>query len=213
MKSSNEAELERILFADKLNFEDKNVLSIYFEQYKIIVETSERLVARRQTANTFFLTANTLILSAIGLILSLRENAFDNFAIYGVIVVAISGIFLCIAWYRLVRSYMQLNKGKYDVILLLERVYQQRFSKPNGKHLERVQSPKYIKRLLKRKSGFQSYLWCFMSQRSFWASSISVEIINFAVHLDTTPILLGSSRLRCEIFVCYGRHGFGLSRF
>ena len=116
MKLSNEAELESILFADKLNFEDKNVLSIYFEQYKLIVETSERLVARRQTANTFFLTANSLILSAIGLVLSLREKASDE-----ITVVAISGIFLCFVWKRLVRSYMQLNKGKYDVILLLEK--------------------------------------------------------------------------------------------
>ena len=53
--------------------------------------------------------------------MSSRENAFDNFAIYEITVVAISGIFLCIAWKRLVRSYMQLNKGKYDVILLLEK--------------------------------------------------------------------------------------------
>ena len=149
MNSSNEAELERILFADNLNFEDKNVLSIYFEQYKLIVETSERLVARRQTANTFFLTANTLILSAIGLVLSLREKAFANFAIYEIIVVAISGIFLCFAWNRLVRSYMQLNKGKYDVILLLEKRLPAAIFKTEWKALGEGADPKIYKAFTK----------------------------------------------------------------
>ena len=40
------------------------------EQYKLYVETADRVSERRSTANTFFLTANTLLISIFGAIVA-----------------------------------------------------------------------------------------------------------------------------------------------
>ena len=89
------------------------------EQYKLFVGTSESLVSRRQQVNTFFLSVNSIILAAAGLII--REETADSIATPLLIVLGISGIVLCFAWRRMILSFGQLNQGKFDVILALER--------------------------------------------------------------------------------------------
>lgn len=89
------------------------------EQYKLFVGTSESLVSRRQQVNTSFLSVNSIILAAAGLII--REKPADSIAAPLLIVLGISGIALCFAWRRMILSFGQLNQGKFDVILALER--------------------------------------------------------------------------------------------
>ena len=72
------------------------------EQYKLFVDTSERLVARRQLVNTFFfLSVNTLTLSAIGLIAT--EVNETPWITSGAIAISIAAIMLCVClekrWY------------------------------------------------------------------------------------------------------------------
>ena len=67
MTSAGETDLESALFPSGTDF-DESDRRLLFEQYRMFVETSERLVARRQTVNAFFLSINTLLLSAIGFI-------------------------------------------------------------------------------------------------------------------------------------------------
>ncbi|MDE0226501.1 MAG: hypothetical protein OXP28_15415 [Gammaproteobacteria bacterium] len=88
------------------------------EQYKLFVETSERLVARRQAVNTFFLSANALALSALGLIA--KEASQSPLIGFGIIAIAAAAFLLCVAWKTLVGSYRQLNRGKFAVIDRLE---------------------------------------------------------------------------------------------
>lgn len=97
---------------------DQRELEVLMEQYKLFVDTSERLVARRQVVNTFFLTANTLALSAVGLVA--KEVQTSPLVAIVVVAISIAAIVLCIAWKTLVRSYAQLNRGKFDVIDCLE---------------------------------------------------------------------------------------------
>ena len=114
----NERELEGILYPKGTEF-DESKLSILLEQYKLFVDTSEKLVARRQTVNTFFLSVNALLLSALGVIA--REIIRMRMAPLGAIALGLAGILLCIAWRKLVHSYRQLNAGKFTVIDLLEQ--------------------------------------------------------------------------------------------
>ena len=88
------------------------------EQYKLFVETSERLVARRQVVNTFFLSANALALSALGLIA--KEASQSPLIGFGIVAIAVAALLLCVAWKTLVGSYRQLNRGKFAVIDRLE---------------------------------------------------------------------------------------------
>jgi hypothetical protein len=90
-----------------------------FELYKLMVQTSEALVARRQGTNTFFLTANGTLLTALGFVL--RSGADPRR--HGSLVAALSltGVIVSWAWRSLLVSFGQLNKGKFAVILRLEK--------------------------------------------------------------------------------------------
>ena len=116
--ADREAEaLDDIVFHGRTSFEERE-LEMLMEQYRLFVDTSERLVARRQVVNTFFLSVNTLALSAVGLVA--REVQTSPLAPIGVVAISIAAIVLCVAWKTLVRSYAQLNRGKFAVIDRLE---------------------------------------------------------------------------------------------
>ena len=122
MTTSEQLNLEKVLLPTGNNFEDPNRLSALLEQYKLLVETSERLVARRQNVNTFFLSVNSLLLSAIGFAVGLmaKEDIQADFIFIGSGAVVFAGISMCVAWQRLVQSHAQLNEGKFAVIHLME---------------------------------------------------------------------------------------------
>ena len=122
MNSSDSHRVQEILFPGGTNIADPGRLTVLMAQYELFVDTSEKLVARRQSVNTFFLSVNTLSFSAIGLMVGLISNKVVEMevAMTGVIAIAIAGILLCIAWRTLVRSYAQLNRGKFAVIHLIE---------------------------------------------------------------------------------------------
>ncbi|MFJ8686362.1 RipA family octameric membrane protein [Micromonospora wenchangensis] len=96
--------------------EDKTQL---FELYKLMVQTSEALVARRQGTNTFFLTANGLLLTAIGLFV--RQGADTKRHGLVIAILCLTGLIVAWGWRTLLISFGQLNKGKFAVILRMEK--------------------------------------------------------------------------------------------
>jgi NhaP-type Na+/H+ or K+/H+ antiporter len=84
-----------------------------FEQYKLYVESIEKTSDRRQHANNYFLTINTALISLIGL--SFQFKIFENVNWIKALL-AIVGIIICIVFWFLIRSYNQLNTGKFKVI-------------------------------------------------------------------------------------------------
>ncbi len=108
--------VEDTLFADGCTApHDTDIL---LTQYRVLVETSEALVLRRQGVNNFFLSVNSLVLAGAGLIL--RDGKASGIEAVGLIVLAFGGLSLCFVWYRLIKSFQQLSKGKFAVILELE---------------------------------------------------------------------------------------------
>jgi len=87
--------------------------------YKIIVQSSEGLVSRRQGVNTFFLTMNGALLTACGLIVQISGGT--ELAVAGILVLVVAGAILCAAWKSLIVSFGQLNRGKFRVINTIER--------------------------------------------------------------------------------------------
>lgn len=85
------------------------------EQYKLFVEMADRISARRQSANSFFLSVNTAIIVLVGYI-----NFGGQFASSYYWLVSLAGIALCFMWYRLIRSYKDLNSAKFAVIHEME---------------------------------------------------------------------------------------------
>ena len=90
-----------------------------FELYKLMLESSESLIQRRQKTNAFFITVIGSLLAIAGLFVKAGAINSGSIAIlYGFSTV---GLLLCNSWRNLIDNYGKLNKAKFDVILRLEK--------------------------------------------------------------------------------------------
>lgn len=90
-----------------------------FELYKLMIESSESLIQRRQKTNAFFITAIGSLLAIAGLLVKTGAISAGSVGIlYGFSVVS---LLLCNSWRNLIDNYGKLNKAKFDVILRLEK--------------------------------------------------------------------------------------------
>lgn len=89
-----------------------------FEQYKLFIESVEKTSDRRQHANNYFITINTALISFIGL--SFQIKIFENVG-WIKSLLAFVGILICAVFWFLIRSYKQLNTGKFAVIHEIEK--------------------------------------------------------------------------------------------
>jgi hypothetical protein len=90
-----------------------------FEQYKLYVEMADRVSERRSKANNFFLAANTLLVSIFGAIVAI-DPLSTTLKGFGSLIFALSGIAFSFAWLYIVKSYSQLNSGKFKIIHTVE---------------------------------------------------------------------------------------------
>ncbi len=86
---------------------------ILFEQYKLYVDTAERVSDRRQNSNNFFLTLNSVLLAFTGFLTTL------SFAFWHAII-AIAGVSISVLWYLTITSFRNLNSEKFRVIHKIE---------------------------------------------------------------------------------------------
>lgn len=92
---------------------EEQYYSHLFKQYEITIEMADRISARRNLANTFFLTLNTLLLGAAGF--AYEKGPTANSPLLNIFPLA-AALAICYLWYRLLESYRQLNSAKYKVI-------------------------------------------------------------------------------------------------
>ena len=87
------------------------------EQYKLYIEMADKVSERRQSANNYFLTVNSLLVSLFGVISGFGIDIEQNIWWY---FIPFAGLLVSITWVTLIRSYRQLNSGKFKVIHKLE---------------------------------------------------------------------------------------------
>lgn len=87
------------------------------EQYKMYVESAEKVSDRRSNLNTFYLSLTTTIAGLIGY---LKTNTIENSG-YLTVGLSISSILICIYWINLLENYRKLNSGKFKVIHEIEK--------------------------------------------------------------------------------------------
>lgn len=92
---------------------------IVLEQYKLFVEMADRISSRRQAANSFFLTINTFLITVIGYSGIKSANILSDCLSF---VISIAGMILCYTWFRIIRSYKDLNTAKFNVIHEIEKL-------------------------------------------------------------------------------------------
>ncbi len=85
------------------------------EMYKTYVEMADRISQRRQSANSFYLTLNSAMVGLLGYV-EIGNPA--GYSLYWL--VAIAGAIISFLWYRQIRSYKDLNSGKFKVVHELE---------------------------------------------------------------------------------------------
>jgi len=93
------------------------------EQYKLYVEMMDRTTARRNQMNSFYISLLSGLLALITIATNKDIARFQNtkFQAIAFLVVAILGTILCAIWYQNIKSYKQLNSGKFKVINELEK--------------------------------------------------------------------------------------------
>lgn len=89
----------------------------FFEQYKIYLESAEKNSDRRHSANNHFITINAALVSVLGAIYNIKF--FENDFLFK-ISIAFLGILICFIFGYLIRSYKQLNSGKFEIIHKIE---------------------------------------------------------------------------------------------
>lgn len=110
--------------------ERKSVL----EQYKLCVEMADRVSARRQSANNFYLTVNTAMLGATTWFSAKTASTEST------VILALAGLMVSLLWMRNIDSYRDLNSGKFEVINELEQVLPSSPYEAEWQYLKRGQS-------------------------------------------------------------------------
>jgi len=96
-----------------------NYEKIVFGQYKLFVEMADRISSRRQLANSFFLSINTVLITVVGYsVIKLTEFLHISLNI----TISIAGMILCYTWFRIIKSYKDLNTAKFKVIHEIEKL-------------------------------------------------------------------------------------------
>lgn len=140
-------EFERVLFPHGAPTTAEEFRQVS-ELYRVMVDSSESLVTRRQAVNTFFLTMNGALLAAISLIV---QNAGDRrLGALAVLVLALAGLLLALAWRSLIRSFGQLNAGKFSVINSIEKFLAVSIYEAEWAALERGRNPKVYRSFTSR---------------------------------------------------------------
>jgi hypothetical protein len=84
------------------------------EQYKLYVESAQRVTDRRITTGNYLLTVNSFLLTVFGVASSQHVGGF------WLAIVPVAGLLVSFTWYSLVVFYRNLGAGKYKVIHQLE---------------------------------------------------------------------------------------------
>lgn len=105
---------------DLLNFSEgeygEDLKRHLLEQYKIYIESADKISDRRQKNNDFFLAMNTALIAFLGYLIK------EQLAVFSVVfLVSLVGMALCYFWYRLIRSYKDINSGKFRVVHRIEK--------------------------------------------------------------------------------------------
>jgi len=112
---------------------------ILLEQYKLYVESAEKVSDRRQSANNYFLTLNSVLVAFSGYLTSFTFQIWH-------IIIAVAGICISFLWLLTLKSCRNLNSGKFKIIHSLEKKLPAKLFKDEWDCLEKGENKKtYLK--------------------------------------------------------------------
>ncbi len=124
------------------------------EQYKLYVEMADKISERRMQTNKFYISILSALLALLSILIS--KDSFNQTLTFAI--VSLLGITLSILWYINIKSYRQLNSGKFKVIHEMEQnlpfpCYDREWQilgegKEKNKYLQLTRVEKYIPLIL-----------------------------------------------------------------
>lgn len=108
-----------------LETEQKKDDGVVLKQYEMFVETSEELVRRKQTVNSFYITLNSVIIGVVLAAFAVTQEVevfghSVSFASLIICMTSLMGGIVCFSWYSVLQSYADLNSSKMKIISYIE---------------------------------------------------------------------------------------------
>ncbi len=110
------------------------------EQYKLYVTMADQISQRRQSANSFFLAVNTGLVAMLGIG---WPGSGKPASVAWYVIVGLAGTVLCYSWFRLAKSYQQLNAGKFRVVHAIESLLPLRLYDAEWRAIGRGEDPSF----------------------------------------------------------------------
>lgn len=152
--------------------------------YKIMVASSESLVNRRQAVNTFFLTINGALITAYGFVVQFSgDYRLSGLAL---VLLAIAGVVLGFAWRSLIKSFGQLNRGKFRVINAIEQYLGAAIYAAEWEALGRGENPKIYRSFTSREIWAPNAFIILHLSAVLIAISVAAGCINLAANSPAT---------------------------
>lgn len=113
---TDKIDLEPVIEGKEASEYGENFNSHVLEMWKTYLGTADRISDRRERANAFFVTIHTGVFAAIGFL-------FEKQMYLWIVTLSLfAGIPFTFLWYRLVRSYKDLNSAKFKVVHAIEHL-------------------------------------------------------------------------------------------
>ena len=109
----NRERLEQLLSNPKASY-GESFQAHLLEQYKLYVESSQKVTDRRITTGNYLLTVNSFLLTVFGVAASQHLGGL------WLAIVPVAGLLVSFTWYSLVVFYRNLGARKYKVVRQLE---------------------------------------------------------------------------------------------
>lgn len=109
-----------------------------WQQYSIMVQSWETLIARRQAVNTWYVTAAGAVLAGVGVLISRIDDKTVVGVGLAICLVSLIGLGLSLNWRRILKSYGSLSRAKSDVVGALEEQLPVRLFDAEWSVLERL---------------------------------------------------------------------------
>lgn len=111
--------IDEILLDPSHDLADPKNQQTLFEQYKLLVDSSQKTEERRKDSNNIFIAINSIFLTFLTQITHFTELNFEKFLVLTLLLFI--GVIICWDWFRLINSYKHFNYINYSLIYAFER--------------------------------------------------------------------------------------------
>ena len=107
---------EKLFVSDSAKY-GSSYIEHLLDQYRLYVNSAEKISDRRQKTNEFFLGLNTALIALLGFMMTKADATNNELLLF---VASMAGTVICYLWYRIIVSYKGLNGAKFEVIHAIE---------------------------------------------------------------------------------------------